>query len=53
MGYTIFSLDIRDVAAVFHITQAQLFPLIIREKSVLGVQFFPLIYRMSKTVQDW
>ena len=40
LGYTVFSLNIRDVAAVFHITQAQLFPLIIREKSVLEVHSF-------------
>ena len=42
--YTVFSLYIRDAAAVFDIIQVQFFPLIIREKSVLGcTQFFPLI----------
>ena len=42
LGYTVFSLNIRDVADVFHINQAQFFPLIIREKSVIGVHsFFP------------
>ena len=44
LGYTVFSLNIRDVADVFHINQAQFFPLIIREKlSDWGTQFFPLI----------
>ena len=33
-GYTVFSLNIRDIAIVFHIAQAQLFPLIIRGKTV-------------------
>ena len=42
VGYTVFSLNIRDVTAVFHITQAQLFRLKIREKSVLGYTVFPL-----------
>ena len=44
-GYTVFSLYIRDAAAVFQITQAQFFPLIIREKNCMGYTVFPLNIR--------
>ena len=51
LGYTVFSLDIRDVAAVFHITQVQFISLNNKGKISAGTtQFFPLIYRMIQTV---
>ncbi len=43
-GYTVFPLNIRGIAIVHHIAQAQFFSLNIKGKNCVGgTQFFPLI----------